>query len=420
MKQLLLYDLYVEWNKTEGLTKLGVEDYLLFLKLITEDVAIIKTFDDFVFICETIWLKSWEQQVAFHQLFEKRRAGIGEMIAFINRKKEIEKVIPPTDERNDITPVKQTTTDVRRNAKESPDVKEDSPKNDTQSKTELPEKEPEGIVPIYLGTDKKEGEGNDETQMYSFTVKDEVLSASRHYLFGTEYFPVSSRVLQQTWRRLYNLRKGDTLGEISIPATIQKISREGQFHDFVYRPEDVNMLSLFIFIDLGGSMAAMDAFGVELARTALESEVHTMVKPYFFYNVPHPSADDEQVYVVYDLQRTESFTTAKLFKGLKKKNIALMLYSDCGVPNGEINSDRLAATKKFLKRVLKFAGFVAWLNPTPEHRWGGTAAGQIRLHLPEVGMFEADPLGITQAVNALKGKWTSNLKKQHAAAARRK
>jgi uncharacterized protein len=418
VNRLLLYGLFTEWNNTEGLVKLGIGDYFLLLELITERVESLKTFDDFVFTCETLWLKSTAQQTAFRQLFENRRKNVLEIIDWFNRKQEASKT-NPVDSITGPKPVDNTSTTGADEESKNTSKNDEQVIEKTPDAPRLTNNEPEGLVGINLGAHTEGAAADGQTQIFSFTVSNEVLSASRRYMFGTEYFPVNSRILQQSWRSLYNHQEGEALGELSMPATIKKISREGRFLDFVYEPSEINRLSLFIFIDQGGSMTAQEAFGAELVRTAFASEVHKTVKPYYFYNIPQPTADDEEVFVVYDEQRTASFTTAKLFKGLNKKNIVLLLYSDCGAIKGSVNKERLDATEMFLKTMLKYTGFIAWLNPAPMHRWNSSAAGAIRLRMPEVGMFEADRLGIAQAVDTLKGKLTPTLKKQYAAAASR-
>ena len=80
MNQLLLYDLFMEWNQHQGLAKLGLDDYLLLLQLIEQSPVPMQCFDDIVFACETIWLKRQEQKESFRLLFEKRRRLICEFI----------------------------------------------------------------------------------------------------------------------------------------------------------------------------------------------------------------------------------------------------------------------------------------------------------------------------------------------------
>jgi uncharacterized protein with von Willebrand factor type A (vWA) domain len=413
VNRLLLHELFIEWNKTAGLEKLGLSDYFLLLKLIEDKEAPVQTFDDLVFACETLWLKSLEQRPAFHQLFEKRRKGIQEIVEHLYKKEQAAtaqisadeiKVLPP------ITPSEQT------GEMDQPETEKDKKREEPTAEPISPDNEPEGIVFITLGEYTGEAETDTNTQTYSFSSQTELLPVSRKYYFGTEYFPVHERALQQSWRNLYNNQDGEQIAGISIAETIKKICRVGTFLDFVYQPVKINRLSLFIFIDQGGSMVAHEAFGMELANTAIKSKVHAHVKPYFFYNTPQQHDDDNDLYLVYNQDRTEAFTTTKLFKGLNKKNIVLLIYSDAGAINGNINTERLSAMEAFLKIISKYTGFVAWLNPVPEHRWEGTTANALRLKVPEVGMFEATSSGIAQTMNALKGKLTTTLKKQYAAA----
>lgn len=417
MNPLLFHKLFADWNETEGLVKLGIGDYLLLLQLVAHKNKALQSFDDFVFACETLWLKRVEQREAFHKLFEQRREGIEEMIAYLNA--QVNEAVPKFEaaaaEKAVAAPDAPNPTAETEAGNPANSVNQNKQEENTKEKA--PENQPEGEITITLELSGAEQDGFETAQRFTVSEDYVLLSPSKRYLFGTEYFPVSNRVLQQSWRSLYNNHDVQGLGEVDMPDTIKRICREGRFIDFAYRPEQANLLSLFIFIDQGGSMTACEEFGKELVKSALESEVHANVRPYFFWNVPVALDDGSNVYAVYNEQRTEAFHTTDLFKGLRKKNIVLLLYSDAGAINGNADSGRIEATAEFLKAMVRRTAFAAWLNPAPEHRWAGTGAGKIALAVPEVGMYEASRNGLNQAIEALKGKLTQSIKNQHAAAA---
>ena len=112
-------------------------------------------------------------------------------------------------------------------------------------------------------------------------------------------------------------------------------------------------------------MVACEEFGKELVKTAVESNVHRATKPYFFYNIPLVHSDPMQGYIVYNEQRTKAFTTASLFKGISKKNIVLLIYSDAGAIKGNMEEERIKAATHFLKYICKHTAYAAWLNPAP-------------------------------------------------------
>lgn len=419
MSNLLLYDLFTEWNnQSKARVKLGYDDYWLLLQLMDESVFPFRDFDDFAFACETLWLKDVAQKEAFRKCFDRRRKTIEDWIGLLTQteNRETASTVPEAE----TTPAGPTDAgaEQQKAGRDSGDgsVQE---KTDTASRKKkeegkkTPEEPEDGVVTLALGSGAAAETATNVSSAKGFSVPDGgiVLPPSKQYLFGTEYFPVPGRALQQSWRTLYSNREANEAAEVDLKKTVTRICREGIFTDFEYEAGESNLLSLFIFIDQGGSMIACEEFGKELVKSAFASEAHRDIKPYFFHNVPLPHpANPDQGYVLYNEQKTKAASTFAMFKKASKKNIVLLIYSDAGAIKGNRDDDRISATLLFLKYMCARTAYIAWLNPAPEHRWQGTGAGAIAEKMPEVPMFEAGRTGMAQVIHALKGKLVQPLK----------
>jgi uncharacterized protein with von Willebrand factor type A (vWA) domain len=354
MNHFLLHNLFTEWNKNPGLQKLGTGDYLLLHQLIDKQAWPLQSFDEVVFVFQTLWLKHQDQQETFRQFFDKRRSAINEMINLLSIKTKLKEVIAPDDK---LLTEKQIRDKELEADKKKAEAKADEPLKKDDDKASQIEKIteteeiplPEGRITLFLGNGSNSGMNN--LAAYAVPDSQPLLPPAKKYLLGTEYFPVQNRVLQQSWRSLYSNRESNSLYGIDVPKTINKICREGFFTRFEHETGRENIISLFIFIDHGGSMVACEEFGRELLNSASQSGVHSQgSEPYFFHNVPQ--SHSSQGYMLHNEQQTKAYTTHYLFNGLNRKNIVLLIYSDAGAIRGSKNKERLEATATFLQYVL--------------------------------------------------------------------
>jgi uncharacterized protein with von Willebrand factor type A (vWA) domain len=220
------------------------------------------------------------------------------------------------------------------------------------------------------------------------------------YLFTNDYFPVASRQLQQMWRSLKNRQEGRDSEEMNIIRTIEYTAEQGYFSRFLYDRQLLNQLQLFVFLDQGESMVAMQEFGLELCLTAKLSDVHSRLEPYYFNRLPLSDLPTDD-YIFTSEDWTRSFTMRKMFSKFNRKDIVVLIYSDAGALRDELDPDRVLRTRQFVRRLYDLTGYIAWLNPAPMNRWEGSNAGLISGELP---MFEANRNGLENAIAALKGK----------------
>ena len=416
MKEVSLYHLFIALRGEKRLTGQGIGEYMLFQELLDKGFPLDKA-EDLLLVFETLWIKSRNEQQVFRELFRNWQAETKNYI--LEQKadwekiiKEIGKIKPKSDPKPQpvapVVPSPVIPPDPGNEAQQKPaGINGTDPPAGREPDTKLPPAgEPDGDVSISLG----QRSGPDD-----MAVKPSVTAASlspdtpsRTFLLGNEYFPVANRYLRQNWRNLKNRQEINEFADIDLQATITGIAKTGQFWKFEYQKKTQNLLSLFIFLDQGGSMAAAEAFGKELTDSALESGAHSGCRPYYFYNLPAEGVyAGKKTYILYNEDQTESFPIASLFGKLNKNNIVVLVYSDAGAlrgARGEIAEKRKEQTKEFLRYLMKTTAYTAWLNPVPRDRWKGTCAQEIALAFDEMPMFEATGKGIEQAVNVLKGK----------------
>jgi len=422
LKNILIYHLFTAIREEKRLVTPGTGDYLLLLELLEKGhgMSPLAHFDDFVFICEKVWLKNKAEQQPFREIFEKWRQEIERYV--LNQYQAMEKagnsarLITNADTaasgENDNgasapNMAGKSTDNFKENFQPGKDVQA-NPNNKATVAEQVLETadETEGALSFSIGAEKQPGATTSKSLSPNLPVVP--VASSKTFLFGNEYFPVANRYLQQNWRNLRSSQEVNEFKGINFSKTIEGIARKGYFTAFEYNHKRANLISLFIFIDQGGSMDACEAFGKELALSAQQSEVHTLTTPYYFYNLPVKKRQgDGADYLLSNEDKTGTYSAASLFGKLNRKNTVLLIYSDAGAFRGtmdETTTQRVNDTREFLRFLLKKTAQVAWLNPAPKHRWTNTAATAISTAFVEVPMFEASDTGIAQAVNALKGK----------------
>lgn len=398
MSQPLLYDLYKEIHLDKQWIRPSQQEYYLLFDVFKSGYKV-KDFDDLVFVLETIWLKSHHQRDKFRKLLEKRRVALIELANSIEQLASGKtpdpipevKIEPPPQPHPPFMPKNpiiqpERTIEPSSNTLNKPQTK-DVVKNDEWDEAGFSlSKDSANTVSIKLENDKHSAASLLDTP----------------FIFTDDYFPVNNRQLQQAWRRLKNKQEGSDLPELNVRKTILHVAKQGFFSEFKFQKKIYNQVSLFILIDRSESMVAVEDFGKQLSSAALESRLHTTAKPLFFYEVPSVSNQGGD-YSVLNEDYSTLTTFRNLFKGLAKRNIVVLMYSDCGALKGISDPERLTATKHFINFLGEQASYLSWLNPAPKNRWKNTNAE----HLNNYGipMFECSKReDIEDAVAALNGR----------------
>lgn len=403
MSQPLLYDLYQTLRDDKQWLAPGLDEYYLLFELMRSDYPI-DSFRDIAFALETIWVKNPAQKENFRQLMEQRRIEIEGWAAYLKKEQEQ----PDTSIKPETAPVLPALADTQNG---TPDVKngvEPDAVNVTDKKegvTETSSKEivqPDAVAEEYgdtqftIGIDEK---GKQAMLIFDKPTTDTPLN-EMPFLFTNDYFPVSSRQLQQAWRTLRNKQEGNKNNMPDIGKTIKATAERGYFTWFEFERDILNDLELFIFIDQRESMVAEEAFGIELSITAKLSDLHTEAKPWYFYKAPQKTAEIDD-YILASEEGTRAVTLNELFARLDKKNILVLIYSDAGCLEKDDDDERLARLRAFINHLYNRVAYLAWLNPAPAARWANTNAAYL---LEDVPMFTTGRAGIINSISALRGK----------------
>jgi len=209
-----------------------------------------------------------------------------------------------------------------------------------------------------------------------------------------EFFPVTRRQMQQSWRYLRNLTTQGTMTEVNVPATVNQIGRQGIFLKPVLVLRQTNRTQLLILLDQGGSMMPFQALSSRLVETARRSRRLGEVSAFHFHNCPTDLSDQNSA------QRlVESLDT--ILGRLGSRRIVILIFSDAGAARGQFNLNRIDQTEEFLIKVRQRVRYVSWLNPMPRQRWVGTTAAEIAYLVP---MFEMNRQGLNRAIAVLQGQ----------------
>jgi uncharacterized protein len=198
------------------------------------------------------------------------------------------------------------------------------------------------------------------------------LTKPTNFLMTDEYFPVTRRQMIKGWQFLRYQEKGGFTNEIDIPATVQKIGREGLFTGPILKQGVRNREdTLIIFADYRGSMMPFHELTNRLIETARKEGGHPRAPVFYFQNYP-----TGYVY------RTANFSgplkvKEALVKANRNSTLAIVI-SDAGAARGNGDRERQVQRNKmtgvFLNALDEACAHTIWLNPMPAHRWPGTSA----------------------------------------------
>jgi formylglycine-generating enzyme required for sulfatase activity len=220
---------------------------------------------------------------------------------------------------------------------------------------------------------------------------------SIHQLILTPQFPVNSKDIVQTWKKL----------------RFQKIDQ------------------ILLLVDRQGSMASFHDFVDELCTAIKQACNSRNIILYYFHDVPAEGANELLLMKLNELFPTLDsimpdikplhegliYEDPDLFfpKDLKcvlddyAKEAAVILLSDAGAARGNYDPLRLLDTVAFWKGLRQYTKQSVWLNPVPQTGWKYTTAEQIARYFP---MFYLNLDGMKQAIHVLQG-WPHNRQVQN-------
>lgn len=209
-------------------------------------------------------------------------------------------------------------------------------------------------------------------------------------------FPVTKRQMKRAWRYFRLMQRRGQPVVLDVETTLERMYRQGVFLSPVLVPRRLNVARVLILVDKGGSMVPFE----KATRALLESAAHSGLSEaaiYYFHDVPL-----EFIYA--DEQFSRPVPLERLLYVLDGAGV--LIVSDAGAARGGHDDARVEQTGRMMQAVRQHSPNVAWLNPTPEGRWPGTTAGDIRAKY-SVDMFTLDGAGLYSTVEVLRGRGRS-------------
>lgn len=307
------------------------------------------------YLCQTVWVKSPEEQHRFDLCWEE----------LILTPKNPDKIHP--------TPIKK-----------GGDVGKQQLVTTPENSVETPP------TPIKTGDDEeledreKEDNNNPDQPEEYLTFETPNLQVGTAISVNCQegyYFPVSRQQLREGWQKFQPQRPQTLFHEIDLPATVEQITKDGFFIKPIFAPTQTLEIppKVLLLLDQKGSMAPFHP----LCRHWVNLWSDTTV--YYFHNCPTDS-----LYLDPQLRQGEDIET--VLSQFSPKNTVALIISDAGAAKQRSVPQRWDETVEFLNFLTDTVSRVAWLNPLPRDRWLDTTAEDIaKIYPKQVPMFALDP-----------------------------
>lgn len=397
--KLLLIRLF-DRLRTELSIPLGIGEYQLLLEALENGLSF-ENAGSLLSLCETIWIKSQEDQEI--------------LTAMLKQLIEEEIQIIETIAKNEERAAQRKREDLKRKEKEKHKKEEKKPpkKNEAKNNEEAPPKEE---VPKKTNTQRvKEEQEVGIVLDLPIDEHQEKISPQNQdaFVLSDDYLPISSREMKQLWRMLRSRTKSGTSAEIDIPETVQAISKEGIIIDPIYQSDRINSTKLIIMVDHHKGMIAFHTLTQNLVQSAIVGGGHKDASIFYFNQYPGP-------HLFTNATHTKHQALSHVLAQISSPNTVALIVSDAGAASGEYDSERIGKTLQSLKELKNHVSRVVWLNPMPRHRWSGTSAYMISKSVDMFEFIQEQPMeqsennreqidhkkGMKQVISLLQGKTT--------------
>ncbi|MEH2258506.1 SUMF1/EgtB/PvdO family nonheme iron enzyme [Nostoc sp.] len=322
MSEPPLLNLFLRLRET-GLP-LGIDQYYLAVEALLQSIEAGLDIADkqaVARLCQTIWVKSRQQQRLFDQCWN-------EMISHPARLSKSPIIEPPIPE------------DTALSKTSSPE--NSKPPSAIDEHPNQPEKEPELLIPTP----------SDEAIVKAVSTK----------LKEGDYFPVRREQLQRGWRLLTQKLPSSIPSQIDIRETVTDVAKRGFFLKPVLTAPKIQYREVVLLIDQEGSMVPFHPFCRQLVK------IWQGAKIYYFRNSP-----TEELYYDSQCWQGESIKSI-LSRFSQKKTLVVVIVSDAGAARRRTVPSRWEETVDFLAMLIPRVNRVAWLNPLPRFHWRDTTA----------------------------------------------
>ncbi len=194
--------------------------------------------------------------------------------------------------------------------------------------------------------------------------------------------PISVPKVRESWRLLRQMHRLGATDESDVDKTVAKILQVGFVEDVVLRPSWSQRSELVVLVDEGKNMLPYFPALAPLFKAIEVGWIHPAAA-YRFTGYPawylSQWQDPERLVAIDDL-----------LKRLHRLRTVVIVISDMGAANGEVDADRKQGTKDFLRCWQPCVRQILWINPVPEWRWRGTMAAEINQELNKKMLWLGD------------------------------
>ncbi|MFN8349363.1 MAG: hypothetical protein U0X91_30455 [Spirosomataceae bacterium] len=337
----LFYDFFHRL-RLEGLG-LSVEQYELFLRgfMLTS----IRSKEDLLLYCKTVWLTRPSFREDFERLFEEY----------------YQKIPHPFPEATPAVPAALSVSTEKAPA--------DSPASApaaNETKSELPATpNPASEVLSLTGYETNEvslniaesQEGTVQESNHSAAV-----SAKKVTFLFTEqkHLPFGTRKTQQLLRKLRTPTEKRSTGELNVSALAVRVAKEGFIQQLDFHQKQYGIQRVVWLSDHGGSMLPFEAWERQLIQLVTDTPSVKNFDRYFFHDYPTAEENDFTFFV--NPAHTKVKTARQLLKTADPTTIFL-IFSDGGAARRQLDTERLSVFFKLAETLRTYKVRMAWLNP---------------------------------------------------------
>lgn len=337
----LLYDFFQRLRQI-GLS-LSVEQYELFLRgYILSDI---KTKEDLLLFCKTVWLTRPAFREDFERLFEEYYQKIPNPFA---QEPQIETGITTNQSTASPGPAPTPTP--------TPTPTPSLLPTTNQAAENLPQVDYEKNEVSLQIRESEEGniQGGNRSPMASAKAVTFLFTEQKH-------LPFTARKTQQTLRKLRTPTERRNTDELDITKLSVRVAKEKFIQQLDFQQKQYGIQRIVWLSDHGGSMLPFEAWERQLTQLVTETPSVKTFELYFFHD--YPTLKEEDFTFFTNRTHTQVKMASQLLKTADTKTIFL-IFSDGGAAHKQLDTERLSVFFKLVDTLKKHKVRMAWLNPS--------------------------------------------------------